>query len=256
MSTAGPGERIAVIIPCFNDGALVRDAVRSVVEDEPIEIVVVDDFTTDEPSHAVLDELRADGVRVVRHEQNAGVANARATGVRATHAEFVFPLDADDLAVPGALAAMADCLEADPDAAACFGDYAEFGDSDIVRAVPERLDPFRLAYTNEYPISAMFRRRVLEDTGGWAGQGYTAAGTRTGTSGCRSRSGASGACTWVSAGSPTSAGCTATASSPPGSVAMGTSTASSGGCIRACSGSSPVTAATPTSARSACGSIP
>jgi glycosyltransferase involved in cell wall biosynthesis len=137
---------------------------------------VVDDFTTDEASHAVLDELRADGVRVVRHEQNTGVAKARVTGLHATHAEFVFPLDADDLAVPGALAAMADCLEADPSAAACFGDYAEFGDSDIVRAVPERLDPFRLAYTNEYPVSAMFRRRVLEDTGGWAGQGYTGRG--------------------------------------------------------------------------------
>jgi len=172
MTAADPIGRIAVIIPCFNDGPLVAEAVRSVVEDEPVEIVVVDDLSTDPGSLAILDELRAEGMRVVRHAQNMGAASARSTGLRSTRAEFLFPLDADDLAVPGALAAMADALEVDQGAVACFGDYAEFGDTEIVRAVPERLDPFRIAYTNEYPVSAMFRRAVLEEVGGWDSQGY------------------------------------------------------------------------------------
>ena len=168
--------RVAVIIPCFNDGPLLREAVESIVEDEPIEIVVVDDHSTDPETTALLEELRADGVRVEQHERNVGVAAARGTGLRATRAALLFPLDADDLAVPGALGAMADALEAEPRAVACFGDYAEFGDSEIVRAVPPTLDPFRIAYTNEYPVSAMFRREVLEAVGGWNGNGYTASG--------------------------------------------------------------------------------
>jgi glycosyltransferase involved in cell wall biosynthesis len=177
MSTTGDSpQRVAVIIPCFNDGPLVREAVESVVEDEPIEIVVVDDASTDSTTVALLDELVAHGVHVERHGRNSGAAAARTTGLRATHARFVFPLDADDLSTPGILTAMADTLEGRPDAAACFGDYAEFGDSEIVRAVPARLDPFRLAFTNEYPISAMFRREVLETVGGWAGNGYTGSG--------------------------------------------------------------------------------
>ena len=176
MSFAGPAGRIAVIVPCYNDGALVREAVHSVTEDEPVEIVVVDDTSTDAGTRTVLDELRAEGVRVLRHERNVGAASARATGLRETCAGFLFPLDADDLAVPGALAAMADRLEAEPDAAACFGDYAEFGDTEIVRAVPERLDPFRVAFTNEYPVSAMFRRTVLEEVGAWDSKGYTGSG--------------------------------------------------------------------------------
>jgi glycosyltransferase involved in cell wall biosynthesis len=176
MSVPEPTGRIAVIIPCFNDGALVRDAVRSVAEDEPIEIVVVDDVSTDAASLAVLDELRTDGVRIVRHARNLGAASARTTGLRSTRADFLFPLDADDLVVPGALAAMADRLESDPGAAACFGDYAEFGDTEIVRAVPDQLDPFRLAFTNEYPVSAMFRRAVLEEVGGWGSNGYRGRG--------------------------------------------------------------------------------
>jgi glycosyltransferase involved in cell wall biosynthesis len=165
--------RIAVIVPCFDDGELVRDAVRSVREDEPVEIVVVDDCSTDAETLRVLDELARDGLRVERHPDNRGVAAARETGLAATSAPFVFPLDADDLAVPGALAAMAARLEADPGAAVCFGDYAEFGDSELVRAVPDRIDPYRLAYTNEYPISSLFRRSRLEAIGGWRPNGYT-----------------------------------------------------------------------------------
>ena len=176
MTSQARVERIAVVIPCFNDGTLVREAVHSIVEDEPIEIVVVDDTSTDRATHAVLEELRAEGVRVRRHDRNTGAARARGTGLSETRARFVFPLDADDLAVPGVLGAMADRLEAEPDAAACFGDYAEFGDSRIVRAVPERLDPFRVAFTNEYPVSAMFRRAVLEEVGAWTSQGYRGSG--------------------------------------------------------------------------------
>jgi glycosyltransferase involved in cell wall biosynthesis len=167
-------ERLGVIIPCFNDGSLLREAVDSVAEDEPVEIVVVDDDSTDPATTALLRELGDEGVHVEHHARNQGTAASRTTGMRATHAQFVFPLDADDLAVPGMLATMADLLEAQPDAAACFGDYAEFGDSEIVRAVPELLDPFRVAFTNEYPVSAMFRRDVLETVGGWNGNGYSA----------------------------------------------------------------------------------
>jgi hypothetical protein len=93
------------------------------------------------------------------------------TGVRATSAPYVFPLDSDDLAVLGALSAMADLLDAHPEAAVCFGDYLEFGDHELVRGVPRELDPFRVAYINEYPPSALFRRDALEAVGGWSFEG-------------------------------------------------------------------------------------
>jgi len=76
-------------------------------------------------------------------------------------------VDADDQAVRGALAAMADRLDAVPAAAVVAGDYEEFGTQDLLRAVPDVLDPFRVAYCNEYPVTAMFRRSVLEQVGGW-----------------------------------------------------------------------------------------
>lgn len=160
--------RVAVIVPCFNDGALVTEAVASARRcPEPVQIVVVDDGSTDPATIDVLGRLDSPAVRVV-HQENTGLPGARMTGLRETTAPYVFPLDADDLLVAETLPAMADVLDAHPRAAVCFGDYAEFGGpEDLVRAVPDRLDPFRVAYTNEYPVAALFRRSALEEVGGW-----------------------------------------------------------------------------------------
>jgi glycosyltransferase involved in cell wall biosynthesis len=163
--------RIAVIIPCYRDGGLVIEAVRSVEEPEPVELVVIDDASQDEETLQALAQLEAEGITVLRQDRNRGVAHARMRGLAATSAPLVAPLDADDHAEPGALSAMADLLEATPEAAVCVGDYLEFGTGSVLRAVPERLDPFRVAYTNEYPITGVFRRAILESVGGWVPRG-------------------------------------------------------------------------------------
>jgi glycosyltransferase involved in cell wall biosynthesis len=164
---SGPTPRITVVIPCYNDGRFLVEATGSVAEPEPIDVVVVDDCSTDPETKDVLVRLGDDGVRILRHEQNGGVSVARNTGLRAARTQYLFPLDADDLAVPGALSAMADKLDADRGAAVCFGDYVEFGPHELVRAVPRQLDVFRLAYVNEYPVSSLFRRADLLSVGGW-----------------------------------------------------------------------------------------
>lgn len=159
--------RICVLVPCFNDGALLEQALASLPADEPLEVVVVDDASTEAATLAVLARLEATSTRVVRHPVNRHLSAARMTGLAATTARFVYPLDADDEAVPGALAAMADLLDADPRTAVVAGDYEEFGTSELLRAVPDTLDPFRIAYANEYPVTALFRRSALEAIGGW-----------------------------------------------------------------------------------------
>jgi glycosyltransferase involved in cell wall biosynthesis len=173
MSAAGePREpRVTVIVPCYNDGATIRDTIGSIDESEPVELVVVDDGSTDLGTSMILEELKGEGVRVIHHEVNSGLIEARMTGLAATSAPFVLPLDADDCIVSGALAAMADMLEAHPEAVACVGDYEEFGDWSLVRAVPDELDPYRVAYTNEYPVTSLFRRELLEQLDGWRSKG-------------------------------------------------------------------------------------
>jgi glycosyltransferase involved in cell wall biosynthesis len=159
--------RIAVIVPCFNDGPFARQAVASLAAQEATEVVVVDDASSEPATLQALEALRAEGIDVVRHEVNLGLSAARMTGLRATAAPFVFPLDSDDLLVPGALRALADVLEHDPQLAVAFGDYEEFGERSRICRVPRSLDAFRIAYRNDYPVSSMFRRDALSRVGGW-----------------------------------------------------------------------------------------
>jgi peptidoglycan/xylan/chitin deacetylase (PgdA/CDA1 family) len=159
--------RVAVVVPCYNDGRYLSEALDSIREDEPVEVVVVDDASTDHGTTALLGRLEAGGVPVIRHDVNRGLSESRMSGVRATRAPYVFPLDADDLLIPGALGALADFLDAHPELAAGYGDHAQFGTDDWVIRAPERLDPYRLAYRNEYPVASLFRRSTLEEVGGW-----------------------------------------------------------------------------------------
>ncbi|HEX4807258.1 MAG TPA: DUF2304 family protein [Conexibacter sp.] len=166
---ASPSDpRVAVIIPCYNDGAVVREAIGSIEEREPVEVVVVDDGSDDPGTLDVLARLEADGTRVVRRE-NGGLAAARATGLDATRAPLVYPLDADDLLDPGALGALADTLERHPQAGFAWGDYTLFGDYDGSYRAPSRWLPWTLTYVNPYPVSSMFRRSVLQQAGDWRG---------------------------------------------------------------------------------------
>ena len=158
--------RVAVVVPCFNDPA-VPEAVASIRLQEPCEIVVVDDGSTDPDGLAALDALRADGVRVVRQD-NQGLSAARMTGVRHTTAPFIFALDSDDVLVPGSLARLADALERDPEAAVAYGDVETFGAAEAYFENSEKaLDPWWVTYVNTLPGTSMVRRDALLEAGGW-----------------------------------------------------------------------------------------
>jgi glycosyltransferase involved in cell wall biosynthesis len=159
--------RFAVIIPCFNDGATVVETVESARRQEPSEIVVVDDGSTDDATRRTMTELERDGVHVIRQE-NRGLAAARMAALAATSSRYVYPIDSDDVLVPNALSQLADALDADTELAAAWGDTIIFGsDEFVLRRRELMLDPWRITYYNGLPYSSMFRRDVLLETGGW-----------------------------------------------------------------------------------------
>ena len=157
--------RVAVVVPCHNDGATLPETLAS-VRGQECELVVVDDGSTDPDTLAVLERVRASGIRVIRQEQR-GVAAARMAGVHATTARYVFPLDADDRAAPGALAALADALDAHPDAAVAWGYVHSFGIRDSMGTFDATLDPWLITYTNIVPVMSAIRRDALLEVGGW-----------------------------------------------------------------------------------------
>lgn len=96
---------LSVVIPYYNLGKTVEETVSSILKSdydrEQIEIVLLDDGSTDPDSIAIAKELdnQHDCLRLVRIE-NGGLAHARNTGVRLARGEFVCFLDADDTVEP------------------------------------------------------------------------------------------------------------------------------------------------------------
>lgn len=158
---------VAVVIPCFNDGATVEEAVESALAQSPAELVVVNDGSTDEGTLAVFERLRGRGVQVI-DRPNGGLAAARMTGVAHTTSPFIMALDADDCIAPGALRTMASALERDPGLGVVWGDVERFGKAGYLRYPKGRsLDPWRITFANELVASTMLRRTSLLEAGGW-----------------------------------------------------------------------------------------
>ena len=93
---------VSTIIPVHNRPALLREAVASVLAQtyRPIEIIIVDDGSTDETGREA--EALAEAHSEVRaiHRQNGGPGAARETGRLAARGEFIQYLDSDDLLLP------------------------------------------------------------------------------------------------------------------------------------------------------------
>lgn len=94
--------KVSVVIPVYNVEAYLKRCVDSVIGQtyQNIEIVLVDDGSTDS-SGKICDEYRenCDRVRVV-HQENGGVSLARNTGVDTASGDYVVFVDSDDYAMP------------------------------------------------------------------------------------------------------------------------------------------------------------
>ncbi|MFJ6940270.1 bifunctional polysaccharide deacetylase/glycosyltransferase family 2 protein [Streptomyces sp. NPDC101132] len=95
-------EPVSVIVPAYNESAGIEAAVRSLLaSDHPVEVIVVDDGSTDGTAD-VVEALRLPGVRVVRQE-NAGKPAALNTGIAAASCDLLVMVDGDTVFEPDAV---------------------------------------------------------------------------------------------------------------------------------------------------------
>ncbi|MDY0812247.1 bifunctional polysaccharide deacetylase/glycosyltransferase family 2 protein [Kitasatospora purpeofusca] len=95
-------EPVSIIVPAYNESAGIEAAVRSLLaSDHPVEIIVVDDGSTDGTAD-IVEALRLPGVRVVR-QQNAGKPAALNTGIAAASCNLLVMVDGDTVFEPDAV---------------------------------------------------------------------------------------------------------------------------------------------------------
>lgn len=97
-------KKVSVVIPSYNSGRTIRQAVESALEQSvQVEVIIVDDGSQDD-TESVLDAYRDDSrVRIIRNECNMGVAASRNRGVKEAACPYVAFLDSDDVWLPGKL---------------------------------------------------------------------------------------------------------------------------------------------------------
>src|SRR5215471_9318658 len=104
---------VSIIIPTHGRPALLPRAVESArAAGTDVEIIVVDDASTDDTANVC---KSLPDIKYVRVERNQGVAGARNIGILVSSGRYVAFLDDDDLRLPGSLDAQLAALEANPD---------------------------------------------------------------------------------------------------------------------------------------------
>jgi GT2 family glycosyltransferase len=99
--TLAPDALCSLIVPAFNAAEFVGEAIEAALAQtyRPLEIVVIDDGSTDTTADIVRGYLHHPEVVLVQQE-NRGLAGARNRGIDESHGEVVGLLDADDVWMP------------------------------------------------------------------------------------------------------------------------------------------------------------
>lgn len=168
---------VSVVIAAYNAERFIEATCRSALAQTyaPLEIVVVDDGSTDGTA-AIVDRLAAGDARLrLVRQSNQGVAAARNRALASSRGEYVAPLDADDLWDPEKIARQVAALDAaGPDAVMAYCWWAWIDEHDVVLDrsprwqengdVLDRLVEVNFTGSASVPL---FRRAAIDAAGGY-----------------------------------------------------------------------------------------
>lgn len=159
--------KISVIIPCYNLGAYIDEAVDSVLAQtfQNFEIIVVDDGSTDPYTMRLMENYIRPKTKVIR-TKNQGPATARNVGITHALGEYILPLDADDKIGKCYLAKASMILDGNPEIGIVYCRARFFGSSEE----EWQLEPFSIETMltkNVIFATALFRRSSWQKVGGY-----------------------------------------------------------------------------------------
>ena len=169
---------VSVLIPCFTAERFVGAALESVLAQTyaPIEVIVVDDGSTD-GSAEVVAGFADRGVVLIKHKCGSAAA-ARNRAFANAHGDFALFLDADDLIAPGHVAGLAERLDPATQAVA-MGQWDRFTIDPTEARFPDRpgyhdangIDWLCQDWRDGQPMTQcgtfLIPRSLIDAVGGW-----------------------------------------------------------------------------------------
>lgn len=129
---SGTSPLASIIIPCYNTAAYLPHAIKSALDQtySPIEIVVIDDGSTDDTA-SIVAQYKNSAIKYV-YQSNKGLSAARNTGIRMATGEYIALLDADDLWERDKLHKQIELLKKYPSCGMVFTDYSTFNTEGVL----------------------------------------------------------------------------------------------------------------------------
>jgi SAM-dependent methyltransferase len=160
--------KVSIIIPCFNDGTMLREALVSVekVRNENLtEVIIVNDGSSETETTQILSEVAERDYRIV-HQENRGVGAARNAGIRLAKGEFILPLDSDNRLRDVYLNEGVSLLKNNPSVGVIYTDFEYFGERSG-RWHPPEFNLLSLIRVNFIDACALYRKKLWEEVGGY-----------------------------------------------------------------------------------------
>ena len=102
---------VSIIVPVYNVASYIDACLASIKQQtyQNIEIIVVEDCSTDDSKQALASHLIDERIKVIQHHKNSGLSAARNTGIKSAIGEYMMFVDSDDTIDPRLVAACVDC---------------------------------------------------------------------------------------------------------------------------------------------------
>ncbi len=163
---------VSIIIPCFNSGTYLLEALDSCLKSffKDFEVILVDDGSHDPISISLLEGLdRGYDVKFLR-KSNGGPASARNYGVLHSKGDFLLFLDSDNRIRPDYLSKAINVLFKDSFVGVVYSKPCFFGDTssnEIVRFNPREFSRDALLSGNFIDMCSIVRREAFLEVGGF-----------------------------------------------------------------------------------------
>jgi hypothetical protein len=166
LTTASAGPAVTVVVPCFNYGQYVEEAVASALAQTypRLDVVLVEGGSTDGITPAIVESLAGPRVRIVRRDRPCPVGDNRNAGISAADGELICCLDADDRLRPDFIA-KAVAVHTDLGYDIIGSSVAEFGEGRRRRVFASHPTLDDLKQTNQFSVAALFHRMMWEKAG-------------------------------------------------------------------------------------------
>ena len=161
-------EKVSVIIPLFNQGHYLEEAIMSVTRQTWTnwEMLIINDGSTDnsyEIAKELVKRLNDNRIKLITQE-NRGKGGTRNRGIKESNGDFVVTLDSDDMITPDYFAESMSLMEKNPRVAWITPKTLVFGKDNHI-AWAKEYAPINTIIACPSPSSSLIRRKALDEIG-------------------------------------------------------------------------------------------